>query len=359
MYYLVGNIENDLISVRKSLNSSLGHTEHEFASLYQLKTPFRLMIKTLHPDDENSFHTLTIIDPANVIYVTSGKSELQSNLPTTLHQHDFYEFLFILEGELYQNIENERHRYPAGSCCLLNKNVRHCEEYITDYRVVYLQISEELMSYIHFLFSVSYFSDDNPRLSPQLEEFFYKNLDEKSIRPKDYIDFIPLQDYGWQIRHVHQAIETIIHEAISPKTGSTFIIHEQLFFLFITLSDGSAYTTTPVSIGTDAGNKVFDQISQLLEAYHGRLSRKDIVNKLNYSGTYLNYITKKYAGLSLLDYGMIFCMKHAAHLLLETDMTVTEIALELGFTSRTQFYKKFQERYQITPAQYRKEKKRI
>lgn len=359
MFYLVGNIGSDLTSVRKSLNSSFGHTEHEFASLYQMKTPFRLMIKALHPADEKFFHTLTVIDPTDVVYVTSEKDDLQSNLPLTLHQHDFYEFLFILEGELYQNIENVRHRYPAGSCCLLNKNVRHLEEYITDYRVVFLQISEELMAYIHFLFSVSYFRDDNPRLSPQLEEFFSKNINTESIRPREYIDFIPLQNYDWQIKHVHQAIEAIIREAMSPRTGSTFIIQEQLFFLFITLSNQSAYTTTPVSIGTDAGNKVFDQISQLLDACHGRLSRKDLVNKLNYSGTYLNYITKKYTGLSLLDYGMIFCMKHAAHLLIETDMTVTEIALELGFTSRTQFYKKFQERYQMTPAQYRKEKKRV
>lgn len=358
MFYSVKNNEEDLDRLRDSLNSSFGHTAHSFASLYRMNTPFRLMVRTMHPDNDENYYTITIIDPSTVVYATSEKKDIQS-FPAVLHQHDFYEFLFVLDGEMYQNIENQRHRYPAGSCCLLNRKVRHCEEHSTDYRVVYLDISPKMMNYIYSFFSVSYFPDDNLDLPPQLNEFFSKDRQEEPSNTRAYIDFIPRQNHDWQIKHVHQTFETLIRESLEPKAGSTFRIHQQIFQLFLTLADKSAYTTTPVSIGTTAGNILFDQITQLMSIHHGRLTRREIEEALNYSGTYLNYITQNYTGLSLLDYGMLFCMKRVAYLLIETTQSIADIAAELGFSNRTQFYKKFEAYYHMTPAQYRKEKKRL
>ena len=74
---------------------------------------------------------------------------------------------------------------------------------------------------------------------------------------------------------------------------------------------------------------------------------------LNYNGTYLGKIVKKYTGQSLFDYSMNFTMEYAAKLLRETKKSVSEIASELKFNNRTHFYKIFNSYYEVTPKAYR------
>lgn len=50
---------------------------------------------------------------------------------------------------------------------------------------------------------------------------------------------------------------------------------------------------------------------------------------------------------------MQICMRHAATLLKETNLSISEIMLELKFTNTTQFYKIFKQEYGFTPKQYR------
>lgn len=358
MFSIAKRNENDIKSLREFSMPTSNHKLPEDSALYQLNPPYRLRILAFHPQDKNNHYLLTTIDPVNIVYTTLSKEEFASQVPSVLHQHDYYEILFVLNGEIYQNIENQRHLYPEGSCCLLNKNVRHCEEHSTDYRVVFLELSEHLLSCIHSFFSLSFFEEDTVFLPEELNNFFRTVFyPDHSSYEKDYIDFIPLHDQKWRVEHVHQIFESIILESISPKTGSTLLIYQHLFHLFVALADVSAYTTAPVRIGTGVENKIFNQITQTMNAYNGRITRQKLETELNYSATYLNYISKKYTGLSILEYGMTICMKQVLHYLEETEMSISDIAIELGFSNRTQFYKKFVEFYSVTPAQYRKELK--
>lgn len=50
---------------------------------------------------------------------------------------------------------------------------------------------------------------------------------------------------------------------------------------------------------------------------------------------------------------MTFCMRRAAKWLVETDMSISEIAANLQFGNRTNFYKQFEQTYHMTPAKYR------
>ena len=84
------------------------------------------------------------------------------------------------------------------------------------------------------------------------------------------------------------------------------------------------------------------------------MSRHELESSLHYSGDYLNKIVKKYTGLAIFDYGMTFCMKRASSLLQYSNMTISEIARQLGFSNRTHFYKVFQNTFSLTPSEYRR-----
>lgn len=95
--------------------------------------------------------------------------------------------------KLYQNIENQRHLYPEGSFCLLNKKTRHTEEYSTDYKVAFLQLSENFLREICRDLSMKYFKTERARAQTKLDDFLKQNLRGTS-RGKEFIDFIPLED---------------------------------------------------------------------------------------------------------------------------------------------------------------------
>ena len=71
-------------------------------------------------------------------------STFNANSMSPLHSHEYYEFLFVIDGEIYQNIEHDRHYYPAGGCCLVSPYVLHTEEYDTDCRVLFFKICRSI-----------------------------------------------------------------------------------------------------------------------------------------------------------------------------------------------------------------------
>ena len=58
--------------------------------------------------------------------------------------------------------------------------------------------------------------------------------------------------------------------------------------------------------------------------------------------------------MNLFEYGMTFCMKEAARLLEETDLSVTAIAEALKFSNQGHFYKLFKQTYGMLPKEYRR-----
>ena len=354
MFTIHNQNNNNLDMLRNIIAPGVAGKDLEIGTYYHLQSPFVLQFTTYHPNNEEQHLLFTSMSPDNIIYSSSSASEVAQSLSGRLHQHDFYELLFVVDGTLYQNIENRRHLYIPGSGCLLNKNVRHKEEYSTDFRVIFFQFSDYFIKDIFSALSMNYFQAEREHKQTQMERFLQQNITNSGHTGKNYIDFIPTKDAEWTIQNVHSIFEQITKELLSPQFGSSASVTALFFKLFHLLDQPEYYQTIPVKIGTDAENRLFREITLLMEKSDGRIPRHELEVRLHYSGDYLNKIVKKYTGLAIYDYGMTFCMKKASFFLRHTDMTINEIALKLGFTNRTHFYKTFQKAFACTPSEYRK-----
>lgn len=353
MYYIT-NLKDEMASLKKNMTSRSAKSEDAILPFYQMDFPFQLEFYTLHPNDTVHYYTMTSLSPDRMIYCCASMEEMYKYLSSPLlHHHNYFELLIVLEGTLYQTIENQRHLYTAGSCCLLNKNVQHREEYSTDYRVAFLDISEKLMTEIMNDFTLGYFEVEIQKKNGEIETFLWENLNQTSDASKKYIDFIPKQDLSWGIANVHHLFDQITRELVNPRIGSSFVIKGLILKLLSLLNDPQNYHTTPVQIGTDTENLLFGEMSRIMAETYGRTSRKELQAALNYSGDYLNKIMHKYTGLSIFEYGMTLCMKEAAYRLSHTDENISDIAASLGFTNRSHFYKLFEKAYHMPPAAYR------
>lgn len=104
-------------------------------------------------------------------------------------------------------------------------------------------------------------------------------------------------------------------------------------------------------------NKNFLQMQAIIdyvaENYKNKISLSDIAKKLGYNYHYLSKKFNKIFSMSFSDFLNLYRLETAIELLNETDLTVTEIAIESGFQSIRSFNELFKKHTGTTPVKYR------
>lgn len=318
------------------------------------ENPFQIVILSYDPSLRVPCQII-VIAPEHYSYVEmDAETFAQQTKSAGLHQHNTFELVYVLSGTLYQSIESERHVYPAKSCLLLNRNVRHCEEYGTAFCTVTLSLSASYFkALLHDDEEQAFKANQLWNDSTDLKDFLSLELSDEENNSKNYIDFIPRTTQGSRSGEVERLFNKLTQTLIQPGPGDTFFFRGYICQLLNLLCQKDMYTTHPIAIGTQSESRIFSQITQLLEETDGRISRELLVEKLRYSGSYLNRIVQTYTGMNITRHALYFTIKRAADMLSNTNKTITTIAGELGFTNRTYFYKAFQKHYGQTPREYR------
>lgn len=278
------------------------------------------------------------------------ESELRTGR-AQLHQHEFYELMIFLKGEGYQNIEHERHYYPVGGCCFMNRNIRHREELEGFEELAFIQMSKAYLEKL--LLHPRYFQQEKQYSLHKLQSMM--NDENTAEKDRRFIDLIPREESFAVHETIADLFEMLWEEYLSPSAGSSLLTDALLTRLLGILFDDSKYMNKSVHFVTDREWELFQTITAYFQKNHGHFSRSEMEDRLHYTGDYLYKIVKKHTGLSLYDYGMKICMAEAAQMLEQTTMSVSDIIQKLAFTNHTQFYRMFQKIYGISPAKYRRD----
>lgn len=332
------------------------NTSSDINMLYKLKTSFQVTYEYCSGTGEDDFLNVLSLSPNGPSY-TREPIGLHNYIYHHMapHFHDYYEFLIVLEGALCQQIEGKEYLYPEGSCCLINRNLRHKEIFDQASKILFLGFSAEYMTK---LLQSDEAGSDIPEVritDTALSRFIMEDI--QSPGRKAYLDFIPNYQNKRSLRTLHRLSEALIDTMMFPKFGSSHMTRGLLCYILQYLSSQEDYHCSLIELSSDRDYLLFARVEHLLEENDGRISREELSKLLNYSGDYLNRIVKKYTGMSLHEYGMKICMKKAANLLVKTDRSVSEIASDLQFTNRTYFYKLFTAQYDMTPREYRAQKR--
>ena len=332
---------------------SIFNENSEFGAYYQMIVPFQITLEYCSGTTDKDYYNFLISSQSGTYSFTNPYFESRyyyTNRP--LHQHDFFEWMIVLKGEVSQNIENKEYSYPAGTCCFINRNLRHRENFIGETQLLFLNFSVDLLQELFHPAIAPFFQNDNLEENNILQLFIDNDI--HTPNQKVYLDFFPNRYNDKSIPFLHMITDKILHEMFYPNYGSTYRIKSLLCTLFERLTNINSFHATEIRLDSKADFLLFCRISHLLEDTNGRISRAELEQALNYTGDYLGRIVKKYTGLRLFDYGMTFCIKKAKTLLKTTDENIDFISRQLGFTNRTHFYKLFREKCGMTPKEYRK-----
>ena len=99
---------------------------------------------------------------------------------------------------------------------------------------------------------------------------------------------------------------------------------------------------------------VTDALRYMTSHYQKNISVEDIARQLSLNPQYFSRLFKKYTGTSPHQHLVTLRLRRAKSLLLETSLSISQIADECGFMSSTHFIRAFKQENDITPQKFRK-----
>lgn len=106
--------------------------------------------------------------------------------------------------------------------------------------------------------------------------------------------------------------------------------------------------------GEQDRNICMDVMHYVMENYKNLKTNEEIAQHFNYHPFYLSSIFKQGTGIGLHKYIMDFKLSKGAELLLDSRMSIAEIAGNVGFCNADHFSKCFTKKFGQTPTAYRK-----
>lgn len=266
-----------------------------------------------------------------------------------LHQHDFFELMFVLEGIVPVQIENELYQYRTNDICLINRSVKHVERFDSDCTVAFICLPVKLATEITTKLS-------EEKHAPLLS-FFQENLSPDTMVSKNFLELRRDARHHLKPYAPRETLQQMMKELKEQYPGCVSIVQGLLFRFFYCLTEEHDYDAHFVHMDFSMSDYVFEQIHAYLVSTNGQVNRKELEQKFHYSANHLNKIVKQHSGMTLVEYGQAYRMKQAARLICTTETSIEKISQELGFENRGYFYRLFEKTYHMSPVAYRKYRK--
>ena len=249
----------------------------------------------------------------------------------TFHWHDELELLILVEGSLELKVGYEWLRLTAGDIMLINSDEIHSMKETEEKNVVvcvYISCNACHERYPDFYEIVA--------LWPY-SEAFNKINQNKLIIMENVNKLAGLMEQTADRERIEQQFDSMLKSII------------YCYRLDITDLNGAAFQVTDEKMDV-----IYRTIKYLYSNYDHKVNLKDVSEQEYLSMFYLSHSFKDITGYCFRDWLNYVRVEKAEKLLLKTNLPITEIAYQCGFSDVRYFNKHFLKWYKISPNKYRK-----
>jgi AraC-like DNA-binding protein len=254
------------------------------------------------------------------------------------HYHSQFEIYYLLKGERNYFINQRSYHVKKGDLVLINKNILHKTSTIDQENPEHERILIQ--------FDQNFFTSLAEEMkAAELFEIFKKKENVLSLNPEQQL---------WLEEELFKLI-TENKKTNEPENKlyiKMMIIEILIFIKRISLKSASQNLDYP-----DQKHKNISKIAAYIsQNYQKSLTLSELASKYNYSSAYLSRAFKEVTGFNFVEYKNNIRIKEASKLLQQSELSVTEIATEVGFNNITHFGRIFKEFTDLSPLEYRKVK---
>ena len=249
-----------------------------------------------------------------------------------VHWHDEFEIIYVKSGLLTVSISGESYIGKAGDAFVVSPGNLHL-----------MGSQTGTVDYFTFLFPLKYISFRTDDM-----------LDDKLLEPLNsgHLMICPrVKDTAKEL--CEQLIE--IYEAKKDESESkiTTQVRTKIILLqFILEMWKKGFVIENDTSGRNIVEK--EMVSYIQQNFTGKISLREFGEQFHLSEKYISRYFKEHFHITLSQYVTYLRLEHAKQLLQDTDIPVTDVAMQSGYQNVSYFIRSFQKAYAVSPLKYRK-----
>lgn len=246
------------------------------------------------------------------------------------HYHPFYELIHINSGSVRFLLKDMLYNLEKGDTLLIAPGELHHPQ-------LYSDVSCDV-TYIYFKSS---------HIQQDVIDVFRQKYSGGST---SYIGTVP-SVYQNELTHLFTRLQVEGNsiDELSPHFMSLQLSEILLFFM-----RHSILGCEELEISSTSEADILKATKYIYQHYRRPLTLDEIASIAGLSPTYFSKKFKQVTGIGFKEYLNYIRLKNAAAALYSTDSTITEIALEYGFSDSNYFKDLFKKEYGVSPREYRK-----
>lgn len=238
------------------------------------------------------------------------------------HWHRSIEIFAVYEGYVNFEVNERKLCLRSGEFILINSNEVHSIESPEPNSTVVLQFPLKVFE--------DYYNDD---------AFIYFT---HSPRNED--------------QEVMRLILRLYREIQQEEYGFTYKVQSEFFYLLylLVVKYRKKEVSPEIRVRYQKLNYLSSIIDYIYEHFQENVSLRELSEKFGYSPAYLSRMFQKYAQIGYKTYLQSVRIEFAFRELVNTEHTVSEVALNNGFPSGKAFSREFKKKYNMLPTEYRR-----
>ena len=276
---------------------------------------------------ENKSHG-TKDDPFSTYHIKNEGRSFQ--IP--VHWHDELEIIYVKSGFLTVSISGENYIGTPGDTFVVSPGNLHL-----------MGTQTGAADYFTFLFPLKYISFRSDDL-----------LDESLLEPLSSGHLMITPRIGDAASGLCEQLADIYME---KKEGAGADIATQIRIKLVLLQFILEMWNKGLVVENDTSGRNTvekEMVSYIQQNYTGTISLKEFGEQFHLSEKYISRYFKEHFHITLSQYVTYLRLEHAKQLLQDTDLPITEIALQSGYQNVSYFIRSFKKTYEVSPLKYRK-----
>ena len=267
-------------------------------------------------------------DPFSTYHIENAGRSFQ--IP--VHWHDEFEIIYVRSGFLTVSISGESYIGKTGDAFVVSPGNLHL-----------MGSQTGTVDYYTFLFPLKYISF---RTDDMLDEKFLEPLNSGHLmicpRVKD-----TAKELCEQLIEIYEAKKDESESKITTQVRTKIILLQFILEMwkkgFVIENDTSGRNTVEK-----------EMVSYIQQNFTGKISLREFGEQFHLSEKYISRYFKEHFHITLSQYVTYLRLEHAKQLLQDTDIPVTDVAMQSGYQNVSYFIRSFQKAYAVSPLKYRK-----
>lgn len=273
----------------------------------------------------NSRYTLDLTKENNIRnhtrLLSAGSARYDGDWHSTPHAHAYAELFYIVGGDGQFRIEDSLYSVGANQLVIVNPNVIHTEVSIDAHPLEYIVLGIE-----------------------GLELSMDKNTDGRFC----------ILDYRGD-SNILACLRNILREMEARQDGFDTVCQAYMEILIVRLMRSTSFSVTAAASSPTVSRQCATIRRYIDTHYKEQLDLEALAEVAHVNKYYLSHAFKREYGTSPINYLIQRRIEESRYLLRETDLSLSQIARVLGFSSASYFSQSFRRAEGLTPMEYRKD----